>query len=264
MTKNLRQKMFREMELKEVFRQAEACAFSYADDAMTRNVFPTDKAIENLTKFVEDMPESTSEASEIVRQLHEYGSPATVSQIGGRYFGLVNGGVLPAALAARWLADFWDQNAALYVTSPIASKLEDVTESWLKQLLGLPDHVVAGFVSGTSMSIFCGLAAARHRVFRNNGWDVNKRGLNGAPKVRVVTGRQAHGTVTNAIALLGFGIENIEWVDTDDQGRIDPSCLPILDDRTILILQAPPAIRLDRRWGVDHSGYQTVVVVRRF
>lgn len=238
MAKNLRKMMFRDLKRKELFRQAEVCAFDYADNVLERHVFPTEQAIDNLASFVEDMPESTGDASDIVRQLHEFGSPATVSQIGGRYFGLVNGGVLPVTLAARWLADFWDQNAALYVTSPIASKLEEVTESWLKQLFGLPDNVVAGFVSGTSMSIFCGLAAARYRVFRSSGWDINKKGLTGAPKVRIVTGAQAHGTVVKAIALLGFGIDNIEWVEADDQGRIDPSCLPVLDDKTILILQA--------------------------
>ena len=136
------------------------------------------------------------------------------------------------------MSDFWDQNTALYVISPLAAKLEQVTESWLRNLFGLPPQVVAGFVSGSSLAIFCGLAAARYRVYQNNNWDINKKGLNGAPKVRVVAGRQAHATVVKAIALLGFGIENIEWVDTDAQGRIIASRLPELDNSTILILQA--------------------------
>ncbi|RPJ16885.1 MAG: aspartate aminotransferase family protein, partial [Desulfobacteraceae bacterium] len=129
-------------------------------------------------------------------------------------------------------------NTALYVISPIASKLEEVSESWLRELLGLPEKVVAGFVSGSSLAIFCGLAAARYRIFQNNNWDINKRGFCGAPKVRVVAGRQVHGTVVKAIALLGFGIDNIEWVETDTQGRIIPSEIPELDESTILILQA--------------------------
>ena len=174
----------------------------------------------------------------ILQQLHEYGSPATVSQVGGRYFGFVNGGVIPTALATRWLADCWDQNTALAVMSPIASKLEEVTEAWLKDLFGLPDNVVAGFVSGTSMAIFCGLAAGRHRVMQNNNWDVNAKGLNGAPKIRIVTCTQTHATVVKAIALLGLGVDNIEWVDVDEQGRIIPEAIPELDKNTILILQA--------------------------
>jgi glutamate/tyrosine decarboxylase-like PLP-dependent enzyme len=238
MAKNLQEKMFRDMDHKDIFKQAQSYAFDYADNALERNVFPTGEAIKNLVEFIEDMPDVTGDSADILAQLNKYGSPATVSQIGGRYFGFVNGGVIPVSLAARWLSDFWDQNTALFVISPLASKLEEVVEAWLKELLNLPKEVVAGFVSGSSLSIFCGLAAARYRVFQNNNWDINKSGLNGAPKVRIVAGKQAHGTVVKAIALLGFGIDNIEWVDTDSQGRIIPSKVPQLDESTILLLQA--------------------------
>ncbi|MGD2015518.1 MAG: aspartate aminotransferase family protein, partial [Desulfobacterales bacterium] len=114
------------MERKEIFKQAQSFAFDYAKNALERNVFPADEAIINLEEFTEDMPDVTGDAQEILAQLHKYGSPATVSQIGGRYFGFVNGSVIPVSLAARWLSDFWDQNTALYVMSPFTSKLEDV------------------------------------------------------------------------------------------------------------------------------------------
>lgn len=238
MTNNLQEKMFYEMEQKAIFEQAKGYAFDYADKALGRNVFPTDEAIGDLDQFIEEMPEFTFDSGDILRQLHQYGSPATVSQIGGRYFGLVNGGVIPVSLATRWLSDFWDQNTPLYLSSPIVSKLEEVTELWLRQLLGLPKSVVAGFVSGSSMAIFCGLAAARYRIFQNNDWDINNKGFDGAPKIRIVIGRQAHGTVVKAIALLGFGIDNIEWMETDAEGRVNLSAVPELDASTILLLQA--------------------------
>jgi glutamate/tyrosine decarboxylase-like PLP-dependent enzyme len=230
--------MFEEMKTKDIFAQAQTHAFEYADKALERNVFPTREAIEKLARFDEDLPEAGSDAIDIVQTLHDYGSPATVAQTGGRYFGFVNGAVVPAGLAARWLADFWDQNSALGLMSPITSKLEEVCEGWLKQLLGLPDRVVAGFVSGTSMAIFCGLAAGRYRLLQNAGWDVNKKGLNGAPKTRVVTSKQCHATVLKAVALLGLGLDNVELVEADEQGRIIAGQLPPLDNRTLLILQA--------------------------
>ncbi len=238
MPTKLQEKMFHEMEQKGIFKQAQTYAFDYADTVLDRNAYPTPDAIANLDKFVEELPESMGNAFEVLEQLNQYGTPASVAQTGGRYFGFVNGGVIPVSLATRWLSDFWDQNTALYVISPIASKLEEVSESWLRKLFGLPEKVVAGFVSGSSLAIFCGLAAARYRIFQNNAWDINKRGFCGAPKIRVVAGRQAHGTVVKAIALLGFGIDNIEWVETDTQGRIIPSEIPELDESTILILQA--------------------------
>ena len=235
---DLRQTMGAEQQLKSIFKQAQGYAFDYADGAAERSVFPQPEALANLALFDEDMPNTNGDASSILQQLHQYGSPASVAQTGGRYFGFVNGGVIPVTLATKWLTDFWDQNTALQVMSPITSKLEEICEGWLQQLLGLPNTTVAGFVSGTSSAIFCGLAAARLRIYANQGWDFNARGHNGAPSIRIIAGRHTHGAVVKAIALLGFGLDNIEWVEGDDQGRIDPTFMPTLDDSCIVILQA--------------------------
>jgi len=235
---NLRETMQAEQQLKALFQQAQGYAFEYAEGVTDRNVFPTQDAMADLEQFVEDMPGQSGDASSILQQLHQYGSPASVAQTGGRYFGFVNGGIIPVTLATKWLTDFWDQNTALQVMSPITSKLEEVCEQWLRQLLGLPETTVAGFVSGTSSAIFCGLAAARLRIYANQGWDFNNQGHNGAPPLRIIAGRHTHGAVVKAIALLGFGLNNIEWVEGDDQGRIDPAAMPTLDNSCIVVLQA--------------------------
>lgn len=235
---SLRDKMHAEQQLKSLYDEARGYAFEYADSVAERNVFPSSDAIRGLDYFVEDMPVENGDGSEILKQLHKFGSPASTAQTGGRYFGYVNGGIIPVTLATKWLTDFWDQNTALYLMSPIASKLEAVCEKWLKQLFDLPDETVAGFVSGTSSAIFCGLAAARYRLCDNKGWDFNRQGMNGAPPLRAITGQQTHGAVVKALALLGFGLDNIEYVDCDDQGRLCPEKLPELDDSCVLILQA--------------------------
>jgi glutamate/tyrosine decarboxylase-like PLP-dependent enzyme len=234
----LRDKMQREQQAKSLFEQAQHYAFEYADEALVRNVFPSDQALADLKYFDEALPENSGDALAILEQLHRYGSPASVAQTGGRYFGFVNGGILPVTLATKLLTDFWDQNTALYAMSPITSKLEEICERWLRELFHLPDSTVAGFVSGTSSAILCGLAAARYRIFKNHDWDFNQRGHNGAPPIRVITGSTTHGAVVKAIALLGFGTDNIEWVDCDDQGRIIPSAMPALDNSCIVLLQA--------------------------
>jgi len=230
--------MFSELLKHDLFEQAKDYALEYAENSIDRNVYPTDNAIENLKVFDESLPDKIGESKTIIEKLHKYGSPATVSQIGGRYFGLVNGGIIPTALAVKWINDFWDQNTPLYVTSPITSKLETIVENWLKEIFNLTTDTVAGFVSGTSMAILCGLAAARYRIYRRLDWDVNSKGLINAPKIRIVAGKHAHGTVLKAVTLLGFGKDIIEWVDVDNQGRIIPDLIPELDERTILILQA--------------------------
>jgi glutamate/tyrosine decarboxylase-like PLP-dependent enzyme len=238
MNDDLRKRMFNDMEQKFLFDEARNAAYAYADRIADRPVFPHKQAIADLSGFDEDLPKDYGNAMQVLHQLDELGSPATVAQTGGRYFGLVNGGVLPVTLAVRWLTDFWDQNTPLYLSSPVASKLEVVTERWLRELFYLPDSCVAGYVSGSSMSILCGLAAARYRLFDQLDWDINKQGFDGAPRLRLIASRQAHGTVGKAIALLGFGTDNVEWVDADEQGRIRTELVPALDESTILLLQA--------------------------
>jgi len=235
---SIHKQMRHEIADKTIFEQAKTYAFDYMDTVAGRAVYPDQKAIQNLSIFDHPMPEAPQPGEDVLRLLHEYGSPATVAQTGGRYFGFVNGNVIPASLAARWLSDTWDQNPALYVISPIVAKLEQVCEKWLLDLFGLPPDTAAGFVSGTSIATMCGLAAARHDILKRLDWDVNAKGLFGAPPFRVVVGVQAHGTVFKALALLGLGQDRVEVVPADRQGRLDAVQLPELDAHTLLILQA--------------------------
>jgi len=234
----LQKAMSHELKEKSIFEQAQKYAYEYLDSIFDRQVYPSDEALKNLAYFDENLPGNPSNANQVIELLNQYGSPATVAALGGRYFGFVTGSAVPVGLAAKSLATFWDQNSAMHVLSPLSSKLESVVEKWLKEIFNLPPQTVAGFVSGTSMANFCGLAAARYRVLKNQGWDINSQGLFNAPSIRIVTGKQAHSTIHKAIGLLGFGKDNVEWVEVDDQGRIIPELIPSLDNNTILILQA--------------------------
>jgi glutamate/tyrosine decarboxylase-like PLP-dependent enzyme len=227
---SLQQQLSAQLHSKSLLCQAQHAAFDYLDALKNRRVFPDESALKALSVFDEDLPEQLGDAQHIIALLAQEGSNATVAQNGGRYFGFVNGNALPVTLATKWLADVWDQNSALYLMSPISAKLEQVCQHWLNQLLGLPMHTVAGFVSGTSVATLSGLAAARFRQHQKLGWDVNHQGMFAAPRLRLILGRQTHGTVAKAITLLGFGSDNIEWVDCDDQGRLLVDALPVLDD----------------------------------
>lgn len=221
-----------------LFEKAKEHALQYMKAAAGRRVYPADQAVEKLAAFEEPLPEGPTSPCDVLDMLAAAGSPATVAQTGGRYFGFVNGGITPAALAAKWLSDAWDQNAALHVISPVASVLEAVCEKWLVDLLGLPTGTAAGLVSGTSTATLCGLAAGRDELLRRAGWDAGARGLFGAPEIRVVLGGQAHSTVYKALSILGLGRDRVESVAVDDQGRMVAGSLPRLDARTLLVLQA--------------------------
>ena len=221
-----------------IFEQASKYALAYMKEIHRRNPFPSSTALQNLVDFDEQLPLESSDASDILAKLHTIGSPATTAQTGGRYFGFVTGGAFPVALASKWLTDVWDQNSGLYAMSPVCSAIESITERWLRELLGLPKMTVTSFLSGSSMAIFCGLAAARYRLYQRCGWDFNRKGHRGAPVIRIVAPDSAHSAVIKSLGLLGFGLDTVEWVATDDQGRLDITHLPTLDDTTIVILQA--------------------------
>ena len=223
---------------KAIYRQAFDHALTYLDTLGDRPAFPPAPALDALRSLDEGLPDGPCDTSDILRTLHEIGAPAAVAHGGGRYFGFVNGGAIPAALAARLLADVWDQNAALHIMSPIAAKLEAICESWLLDLLQLPKRSAAGFVSGTATATLCGLLAGRNALLSRQGWDVGQRGLFGAPPVRLVMSEAVHASVFKALAILGIGQAQIEIVPADDQGSFDARQLPRLDDRTLLILQA--------------------------
>jgi glutamate/tyrosine decarboxylase-like PLP-dependent enzyme len=132
----------------------------------------------------------------------------------------VVGGSLPAALAADWLVSVWDQNSGLYAMSPLVSVIEQVTGSWLRELAGLPPTMSFGFVTGCQMANFTALAAARHRLLRSAGWDVEADGLFGAPPIEVLVSEEAHYTISMALRLLGLGANRLRRIPTDSHGRM--------------------------------------------
>jgi glutamate/tyrosine decarboxylase-like PLP-dependent enzyme len=156
----------------------------------------------------------------VLEELARGVDPGLIASPGPRYFGFVVGGSLPVAVAADWLTSAWDQNAGGYVVAPALSVVEEVAAGWLRELLGLPDGCGIGFVTGCQMAHFTCLAAARHAVLRELGWDVESQGLQGAPPVRVIAGEDAHVTVGVACRMLGLGYDRVRAVAGDDQGRM--------------------------------------------
>ncbi|MCR4373313.1 MAG: aminotransferase class V-fold PLP-dependent enzyme [Acidobacteria bacterium] len=148
------------------------------------------------------------------------GALGTVATQGPRYYGFVVGGSVPAATAADWLVSAWDQNAGVYVLSPVVSVVEDITAVWLKDLAGLPAGWSTGFVTGCQAANFTALATARQHMLTKAGWDVEANGLYGAPWLHVVCSEESHYTIFNALKLLGLGAERVTKVPADEQGRM--------------------------------------------
>ena len=203
-----------------------------------RSVAPVQQALDGLAALDEPLPEGPTAPDAVIDLLDRIGSPATVASAGGRFFGFVHGGCLPAALAANWLAGAWDQNAVLFATSPIASRLEEVAQRWLVELLDMPESCGVAFVTGATMASFTCLAAARTAMLERLGWDVEADGLYGAPPLTVVVSEETHPSVAKALGLLGLGRRRVIRVPVDDQGRMRAEAFPALGPAAIVCVQA--------------------------
>jgi glutamate/tyrosine decarboxylase-like PLP-dependent enzyme len=209
----------------------------------TRHVGARATREELLAALRVPLPDGNEDAAGVLDVLASQADRGAVACPGPRYFGFVIGGSLPVALAADWLACTWDQNPGIYATSPLISVIEEVAAEWLLELFDLPRESGVGFVTGCQMANFTCLAAARHGVLRRAGWDVEADGLQGAPRVTVVTSAESHVTIDVALRYLGFGVKHLLRVESDEQGRMRADRLARLLDNlnggpTIICAQA--------------------------
>jgi glutamate/tyrosine decarboxylase-like PLP-dependent enzyme len=224
--------------VKDLLHETARRAALYLGEINNRPVAPKPRHVAGLEALGGVLPEGGCDPAEVLALLDDVGSPATVATTGGRYFGFVIGGTLPAALAANWMAGAWDQNAAMQAMSPVAAKLEEIVLNWTLDLVGLPPDSAVGFVTGTTMANFSALAAARSALLKRSGWNVEEDGMFGAPAFRVVVGEEVHISVLRALTLLGLGRSRITRVPADDQGRMRANSLPALDAQTVVCIQA--------------------------
>jgi glutamate/tyrosine decarboxylase-like PLP-dependent enzyme len=203
--------------------RADAHAREWLAAAAERAVPPRMTPAEALAAVEAPLPEGPTPPDAVVDELAALAEPGLMTFGSGRFFGWVVGGTQPAPLAADWLVSAWDQNVGMRAMSPGAAAVEEVAGRWLLDLLGLPAGSDVGFVTGATSANLTGLAAARDQVLRATGWDVERDGLAGGPRVRVLVGAERHVSVDLALRYLGLGVP--EEVPADDQGRIDAGAL---------------------------------------
>ena len=217
-------------------------AFRFLDGLADRPVATTASLDELRARLGRPLADAGVSAVQVIDELVADVDAGILGSQGGRFFGWVIGGGAPAAMAADWLTTVWDQNAGIYACGPAASVVEDVVAGWLKEIFDLPAETSVGFVTGTQMGHMTCLAAARHAVLRNRGWDVERKGLAGAPPIRVLANAERHGSVDRAVRFVGIGTDAIQPLATDDAGRVRPetlrAALEASSDPAIVVLQA--------------------------
>jgi glutamate/tyrosine decarboxylase-like PLP-dependent enzyme len=226
--------------------RAKAHALEWLESVPDRPVAPRKNVDEMKAVLAGPVPEGPSDPADVVDELATLAEPGLMAMPSGRFFGWVIGGTLPASLGADWLVSAWDQNAGMRYATPSTAAIEEVAGEWLVDLLGLPARSTVGFTTGATMANFSGLAAARASVLDRAGWDVNLRGLQGAPIVTVLAGAERHASVDLALRYLGLGAPTI--VPADEQGRLR------VDELSARLEAAEGPIILCLQAGNLHSG----------
>jgi glutamate/tyrosine decarboxylase-like PLP-dependent enzyme len=222
----------------QLIRNAADRAAHYLDSINDRVVAPSAGAVSALKHLAGQLPEAPTKPCDVLALLDEFASPATVANAGGRFFGFVNGGSVPAALAANVLAAAWDQNVGLRVMSPAAATLEDIVFNWIRELFNFPAECAGTLVTGATMANMTCLLAARHSLLAKAGWNVESLGLFGAPEFPVIVGDEVHASLLKAIAIAGLGRERVIRVPTDGQGRMRADAFPRLNQPSLICIQA--------------------------
>ena len=221
---------------------AQAHALDYLHRQPSRHVGARASRGDLIAALQVPLSQQGEPSASVLGLLAAQGERGAIASGSGRYFGFVIGGSYPVALAADWLVSSWDQNAGIYATSPVSAVIEEIAARWLLDLFDLPREAQVGFVTGCQMANFTCLAAARHHVLARVGWDVEADGLQGAPRVNVVTSAESHVTIDVALRYLGFGKRAACRVESDEQGRMRADrlrdVLATLEGPTILCAQA--------------------------
>ncbi|HNO73784.1 MAG TPA: pyridoxal-dependent decarboxylase, partial [Accumulibacter sp.] len=166
--------------------RAHALASSFLASLPERLVSHVPSLEEMATALDEPLPETGSDPAAVLDEWYTRAERGITASPGPRFFGFVNGGVTPAALAGDWLASAIDQNAGLWASSPAAAQTELVVLRWLKDLFGLPTEWSGAMTSGATMANLVGLIATRQWAGQCLGFDASGDGLAGHPPIHVV------------------------------------------------------------------------------
>ncbi|MBL4766844.1 MAG: aspartate aminotransferase family protein [Rhodobacteraceae bacterium] len=217
-------------------------AVSYRESLEDRPVFAEINLATTMERFFKPLPEHGEPAQDVIKQMIADGDQGLLQIGSGRFFGFVMGGSDPTGIAADVLVSAWGQNSANSGLMPTTGAIERTVCEWVIKLLGLPDESGAGLVTGGTLANTTGVMAARNALLRRLGWDVEAKGLFGAPEIQVIIGEEAHSATFAALRYAGLGAERVHKIPVDDNGTMNAAAFADVFDKLsgpiLVILQA--------------------------
>jgi glutamate/tyrosine decarboxylase-like PLP-dependent enzyme len=236
-------------------------ALEYLNHLDTKPVGPTASLEELRARVCKQWNAKGIPAEQVVDELARDIEGGLNNSPSARFYAWVIGGSLPAALAADWLTSTWDQNAGMYAVSPASTIVEEAVGAWLIDLFALPKHTSFALVTGCQMAHTTCLAAARHWLLKQQGWDLERQGMAGSPQITVLCGAR-HATIDRTLRLLGFGDASIRVLATNSADQLDASAL----ESALRELNGKPALVLLQAGDVNTGSFddlETLIPIAR-
>ena len=194
--------------------------FDYAADIRERPVWqPIPDHVR--ARFHAALPHQPSDLGEVYREFADFIVPYATGNVHPGFMGWVHGGGTAVGMLAEMLAA--GLNANLGGRDHIPIEVERQIVEWVRQMFGFPQQASGIFVTGTSMANLMAVLVARTAVL---GRSARQRGL-GHEGARLVayTSTAAHGCISKAMDIAGFGSDALRCIGVDRTHRIDVAAL---------------------------------------
>ena len=168
-------------------------------------------------RFRAEIPRAPSELGEIYREYSQLIAPYATGNVHPGFMGWVHGGGNVIGVLAEMLAAGLNANLGGRDHMPI--EVERQITEWTRAMLGFPESASGVFVTGTSMANLMAVWVARTAAL---GKDARQYGVGGeGALLTAYTSKAAHGCVSKAMDLAGFGTDALRCMPVDGSHRVD-------------------------------------------
>jgi aromatic-L-amino-acid/L-tryptophan decarboxylase len=168
-------------------------------------------------RFRSEIPREPLELGEIYREYSQFIAPYATGNVHPGFMGWVHGGGTVVGMLAEMLAA--GLNANLGGRDHVPIEVERQITEWTRTLFGFPTGASGVFVTGTSMANLMAVWVARTAAL---GPSARASGVGGeGALLTAYTSKAAHGCVSRAMDLAGFGTDALRSLPVDRSHRVD-------------------------------------------
>jgi aromatic-L-amino-acid decarboxylase len=168
-------------------------------------------------RFRAEIPSQPSDLGDIYREYSAFIAPYATGNVHPGFMGWVHGGGTVVGMLAEMLAA--GLNANLGGRDHVPIEVERQITEWTRTLLGFPEGASGVFVTGTSIANLMAVWVARTAAL---GPSARASGVGGkGALLTAYTSKAAHGCVSRAMDLAGFGTDALRSLPFDRSHRVD-------------------------------------------